>query len=102
MIRMLMADDAVKLVLSIVLQRGLARQVGDRHHPAEPGFGTELLDRHQPVRPVEGAGHNLDPRTVDVAEAEWGAAIPAKIALGGRGRSKHGRLAAGPGEISLF
>src|SRR6476660_8052112 len=56
MVRMLMADDAVNLVRSVVLQRGLARQIGDRDHPAEPGFGAELLDRNHPVRAVERTG----------------------------------------------
>ena len=36
MVRMLVADDAVNFVRPIILQRGLARQVGDGHHPAEP------------------------------------------------------------------
>ena len=43
MVRMLVADDAAELLGTVVLQRGLARQVGDRHHPAEPGFGAVLL-----------------------------------------------------------
>src|SRR5258707_3874126 len=86
MVRMLVADDAAKLVRAVVLQRGLARQIGDADHPAEPRVGAELLGRDQPIRPVEGAGHDLDPRAVDAAEAERGTAIPAKIALGnGRG-----------------
>src|ERR1700676_1563081 len=101
MVRMLVAHDAAQLLRTIVLQRGLARQVGDPPPPAEPGFGAVLHHWHQPVRPVEGAGHDLDARTVDVAEAERGAAILAKIALGGGGRSKCGRLPAGPGEISF-
>src|SRR5580698_3469086 len=69
MIRMLVADDAAQLVLAIVLQRSLARQVGNRDHPAEPGLGTVLPDRNQPIRAVEGAGHDLDARAVDAAEA---------------------------------
>src|ERR1700680_3912369 len=60
MVRMLMAGNATELLRTIVLQRGLARQVGDRHHPAEAGFGTELLDRHQPGRPVESGGCGLE------------------------------------------
>src|SRR5258705_194230 len=99
MVRMLVADDATKLVRAVVLQRGLARQIGDADHPAEPGFGAELLGRYHPVRPVEGAGHDLDPRAIDAAEAERGAAIPAKIALGDGGRAERGPLAAGPGEV---
>src|SRR5258707_3283103 len=91
MVRMLVADDATKLVRPVVLQRGLARQVGDADHPAEPGFGAELLGWYHPVRPVEGAGHDLDPRAVDAAEAERGAAIPAEIALGDRGGAERGR-----------
>src|SRR3981081_4345644 len=51
MVRMLIAGDAVKLFGPVVLQRGLARQVGDPHHPAEPGFGAEFLDRDPPGRP---------------------------------------------------
>src|SRR5450631_2448354 len=99
MVRMLVADDAMKLVGTIVLQRGLAWQVGDGHHPAEPGFGAELLGRHHPVRAVERAGHDLDSGAVDAAKAERGAAIPAEVALGDRGGAERGRLAAGPGEI---
>ena len=60
MVRMLVADDAVKLFRPVVLQRGLARHVGDRHHPAESGFGSILPGRHHPVGPVEGAGHDLE------------------------------------------
>src|SRR6266566_7988476 len=99
MVRMLVADDATKLVRAVVLQRGLARQIGDADHPAEPGFGAELLGRYHPVRPVEGAGHDLDPLAVDAAGAERGAAIPAKIALGDGGGAERGWLAAGPGEV---
>src|SRR5260370_15558061 len=99
MVRMLVADDATKLVRAVVLQRGLARQIGDADHPAEPGFGAELLGRYHPVLPVQGAGHDLDPRAIDAPAAAPGVAIPAKIALGDRGRAERGRLAAGPGEI---
>ena len=100
MVRMLVADDAAKLVRTVILQRGLARHVGDRHHPAEPGFGAELLGRYQLVGAVERAGHDLDPRTIDAAKAQRRAAIPAEITLGkGRG-AERGRLAPGPGEIA--
>src|SRR5580692_3664823 len=102
MIRMLMADDAVQLVLAVALQRGLAWKVRYRNHPAEPGLGPILPDRDQPVRPVEGASHDLDTRTVDAAEAEWCAAVPAKIAFGDRRRAERGRLASGPGKVALF
>src|SRR6266436_3545053 len=70
-VRMLVADDLIKFVRAVILQRGLARHVGDRHHPAEPGFGAELLGRYQLVGAVERTGHDLDPRTiaaVDVSE----------------------------------
>src|SRR6266446_1466994 len=100
MIRMLVADDAGKLFRAVVLQRGLARQIGDADHPAEPGFGAELLGRYHPVRPVERTGHDLDPRAVDAAEAERRAAIPAEIALGDGGGAERGRFAAGPGEVA--
>src|SRR5258708_16911883 len=60
MVRVLAADDAVKLFRAIVLQRGLARQVYDGHHPAEPRFGAKLLGRHQPGPPAEGAGPDRD------------------------------------------
>src|SRR5579863_1746185 len=102
MIRMLVADDGPKLLGTVVLHGRLARQIGDRHHPTEAGFAAILLDRHHPVRPVEGAGHDLDPGTIDPAEAERRAAIPAKVALGDRGGTECGRLAAGPGEIAFF
>src|SRR5664279_4847042 len=79
MVRMLVVDDAIQLVRAVILQCGLARQVGDSHHPAEPGFGAELLGRHDQVRAVERAGHDLDSGAVDAAEAERCAAIPAVI-----------------------
>ena len=82
MVRMLVADDAVGLVRSVILQCGLAWHVGDGRYPAEPGFGAELLGRYHPVRPVECAGHDLDPWAVDAAKAERRAAIRAEIALG--------------------
>src|SRR5258708_1357609 len=102
MVRMLVADDAMKPVRTVVLQRGLARQIGDRHHPSETGLGSKLLGRHHPVRPVERAGHDLDPRSVDAAEAERRPAIGAEIALGDGGGAERGRLAAGPGEIAAL
>src|SRR5258707_484454 len=100
MVRMLAADDAVKLLRPVILHRGLAWQVGDAHDPAEPGFGAELLGRYHPVWPVERAGHDLDPRAVDAAKAERCAAGGAEIALGDGGGAERGRLAAGPGEIA--
>src|SRR5664279_6570335 len=102
MVRMLVADDAAKLLRPVILQRGLARQVGDADHPAEPGFGAELLGRHYQVRPVEGAGHDLDSGTVEAAKTQRRAAIPAEIALGDRGGTERGRLAPGPGEIGVI
>ena len=69
MVRVLAADDAAQLVRPVVLQRGLARQVGDADYPAEPGFGAELPGRHQPVRTVERTGHDLDFGAVDPAKA---------------------------------
>jgi hypothetical protein len=99
---MLVADDATKLFRPVILQRGLARHIGDRHHPAEPGFGAKLLGGHQLVRAVERAGHDLDPRAADAAEAERRAAIPAEIAFRERRGLERGRLAAGPGEIAVL
>src|SRR5713226_166359 len=99
MVRMLVADDAVELVRTVILQRGLARQVGDADYPAEPGFGTELLGRYHAVRAVERASHDLDPRPVDAAKAQRRAAGGAEIALGDRGGAECGRLAPGPGEV---
>src|SRR5258706_7137859 len=96
MVRMLVADDAVHLVRTVILQRGLARQVGDSDHPAEPGFGAELLGRYHPVGAVKRAGHDLDPRPVDAAKAQRRAARRAKIALGDRRGAERGQLAAGP------
>ena len=97
-----MADDIVKLALAVALQRGLARQVRNRNHPAESGFRTVLPDRDQSIWPVESASHDLDTGAVEAAEAQRRAAIPAKVALGDRGRAERGRLAAGPGEIATF
>src|ERR1700704_3481019 len=102
MVRMLVADDAVKLVRTVILQRGLTWHVGDRHHPAEPGFGGELLGRPHAVRAVERAGHDLDPRAVDAAKAQRRAAIGAKIAHRDGGGPERGWLAAGPGEIATL
>src|SRR5215212_2775591 len=99
MVRMLVADDVLELIPTIVLQGSLARQVGDADHPAKSGLTAELLRRHHPVRAVEGAGHDLDLRTFDAAEAERRAALGAKVALGDGGRAERGGLAAGPGEV---
>src|SRR5947209_5456237 len=98
-VRMLVADDSAKLIRTVVLQRRLARQVGDPYHPSKPGFAAELLGRHHPVRAVECAGHDLDSRTVEAAEAQRCAAVGAEIALGDGGGAERGGLAAGPGEI---
>src|SRR6202030_1608520 len=92
--------DVVQLVRSIVLQRGLARQVGDADHPAEPGFGAELLGRYHPVGAVECAGHDLDSSPVNAAKAQRRAAGRAEIALGDGGGAIRGWPAAGPGEIA--
>src|SRR5260370_55428 len=100
MVRMLVADDAVDLVRTVILQRGLARQVGDADHPAQPGFGAELLGRYHPVRAVERAGHDLDSSAVDAAKAQRRAAGGAEITLGDGGGAERGWLAAGPGEIA--
>ena len=70
-----MADDAAELVLAVVLERGLAGQVRNRDHPAEPGFGAVLPDRDQTIRPVEGAGHDLDAGAVDAAKTQRRAAV---------------------------
>src|SRR5260370_39313162 len=100
MVRMLVADDAMNLVRTVILQWGLAGQVGDAYDPAEPGFGSKLLGRRHHVRAVECPGHDLDPRAVDATEAERRAAIPAEIAFGDGGGAERGGLAAGPGEIA--
>src|SRR5690349_12652439 len=102
MIRMLVAGDGRHLVRAVILHGGLAWQVGNPHHPAEPGFRAVLPDRDHPVRLVDSAGHDLDPRTVDAAEAERRAARRAEIALCNRGRSERGGLAPGPGEVALL
>src|SRR5882757_9973492 len=74
MVRMLVADDAAKLLRTVILQRGLARKVGNADHPAEPGFDAELPGGDDPVRPIERAGHDLDSGAVDAAEAQRRAA----------------------------
>src|SRR5258708_31096186 len=43
MVRVLVADDAAKLVRAVIPQRRLARHVGAPHHPAAPGPGGEVL-----------------------------------------------------------
>src|SRR5580700_1586673 len=102
MVRMLVADDAVNFVLAVVLERGLAWEVCNCDHPAEPGFGAVLPGRDQTIRPVEGTGHDLDAGPVNAAEGERGAASSTKVALGDGGGAERGRFAAGPGEIALF
>src|SRR5215210_1526654 len=82
MVRMLVADDVLELIPTIVLQGSLARQVGNPNHPAKSGLTAELLRRHHPVRAVEGAGHDLDLGPFDAAEAERRTALGAKVALG--------------------
>src|SRR5260221_6735826 len=100
MVRMLVADDAAELVRPVILHGGLARQIGDADHPAEPGFGSILPGRYDLVRPVEGAGHDLDPRAADAAEAQRRAALGAKIPLGDRRGFERRRPAAGPAGIA--
>src|SRR6478735_3530039 len=102
MVRMLVADDGPKLLGPVILQRGLARQVGDADHPAEPGFGAILPRRYQPVGAVEGPGHDLDPRAIDAAEAQRRAAVGAEIAHRNRGGFERRRLAAGPAEVLVL
>src|ERR1700730_2557057 len=102
MVRMLVADDTAELFRAVILQRGLARQIGDADHPAEPGFGAILPGGDDLVGPVEGAGHDLDPGAVDAAEAQWRAAGGAESALRDRGGFERCRLATGPGEIGMF
>src|SRR5882762_7569209 len=99
MVWMLVADDVVQLVRTVVLQRGLARQIGDADHPAEPGFGAELLGWYHPVRAVERAGRDLDSSAIDAAKAQRRAAGGAEIALGDGGGTERGWRAAGPAEI---
>lgn len=82
MIRMLMADDGRHLLRSVILLRGLARQIGDADHPAEAGLGAELPRRDDAVGVIEGAGHDLDPVAVDAAKAQRRAAGGAKAAFG--------------------
>src|SRR6185437_16851663 len=96
MIRMLMAGDGGHLLRAVILYRGLARQIRDAHHPAEPGFRAKLPCWDHAIRPVESAGHDLDARAVDAAEAQRRAAGWAEIALGDRGGAERGRLALGP------
>src|SRR5437667_10120714 len=70
MVGMLVAGNGPHLLRSVILQRGLAWQVGDADHPAEPGFGAKLPRRHQPVGAIESPGHDLDFRTADTAETQ--------------------------------
>ena len=79
---MLVADDPLKLLRAIILQRGLARQIGDPDYPPETGFGAELLCRYHPVRTIKGARHDLDSGTVNAAEAEGRATLVAEVTLG--------------------
>src|SRR5690349_17888109 len=102
MVRMLVTDDACHLLRSVILERGLARQVGNPDHPAEPGFGAELPGRYHPVGAVEGAGHDLDFGAADAAKTQRRAAGGAEIALGNRGGLERRWLAAGPTEIRML
>src|SRR5437763_9705168 len=99
---MLMADDGCHLLRSVVLLRGLARQVGDTYDPAEPGFGSILPCRYHVIRAVEGAGHDLDTRAVDAAEAERRAAGRAEIAHCDRGGLERRRRALGPCKVGFL
>ena len=102
MVRVLVTDDFAELFRAVILQRGLARQIGDADHPAEPGFGSILPGGYHPVGVVECAGHDLDPGTADTAKTQRRAAGGTEIPLGDRGRFERGRLAAGPGEIGAL
>src|SRR4051794_34150086 len=88
MVRVLMARNGRHLLRPVILLRGLARQVGDRHHPAETGFRAELPRRHDAVGPIERPCHDLDPRAVDAAEAERRAASCTEVTVGDRGRTE--------------
>src|SRR3954454_25336420 len=101
MVGMLIADDAGELIRSVILEGGLARQIGDANGPAEAGLAAELLGRHHPVGAVECAGHDLDLGTFNAPEAEWGAAFGAEVTLGDRRRAECSRLAAGPDKIAM-
>ena len=69
MVRVLVADDASELFRAVTLHRGLAREVGNADHPAQPGFGAILPGRNQPVWAVERTRHDFDPGAADAAEA---------------------------------
>src|SRR3954451_7611894 len=99
---MLVVGDGRQLFRTVILYGRLARQVGDAENPAEPGFGSILPGRNQPVGTVEGAGHDLDPGTVDAAEAQGRAAIPAEVTLGDRRGFERSRLAAGPAKVRML
>jgi len=74
MVRVLVAGDGRHLLRPVILLRGLARQIGDADHPAEPGFGSILPRRHHSVGAIERPGHDLDPGAADPAEAQGRAA----------------------------
>ena len=99
MIRMLVAGDGGHFFRAVILHRGLAWQVRNPDHPAEPGFGAILPGRDQAVRPVEGAGHDLDLGAADAAKAERRAAGGAEIPFGDRRRTERRRLSARPGKM---
>ena len=76
MVRMLVADDAVKLFR----RRNSAAwscSADWRSPTTQPSRDSVpyCIGRHHPVRPVEGAGHDLDPWAVDAAVAQRRAAI---------------------------
>ncbi len=75
MVRMLVADDGGHLFRSVVLQRGLARQVDDGRDPAEPGsvpycrIGTRRSGRSKAPVMISMRGPSMRPKLRGVPQA---------------------------------
>src|SRR5882757_970782 len=98
-VRMLVADDAVKLFGTGNFKRASAGQIGNPADPSQMGLGSRGVGRDDEVRPVEAAGGEFNQVSADRPIAERRSTGSAKIALGDRRRAEGCRFAACPREI---
>ncbi len=81
MIRMLIADNAASLGETGAFRGGFAGEVVQMADPGELRFNADLIGRDHAIRPVEGAGQQLDHRAVKLAIAERRSAGRAEVAF---------------------
>src|SRR5882757_5029623 len=101
-VRMLVADDAVKLFGTGNFKRASAGQIGNPADPSQMGLGARGVGRDDEVRPVEAAGGELNHVSADRPIAERRSTGSTEIALGDRRRAEGRRFAACPCEILVL